>query len=112
MDTLARQTEAEKKRLIESGYAFYAADDFPKLRDLSFQELVDLGIVFVGTPERVGKQLLDLWREVHFHELLIISHYGGMERWQALKTQELFARHIMPRLRAETAVVPCRPANC
>ena len=103
LDTLARQSEAEKKRLIDSGYAFYAADDFPKLRDLSFQELVDLGIVFVGTPERVGKQLLDLWKEVHFHELLIISHYGGMERWQALKTQELFARHIMPRLRAETA---------
>lgn len=103
MDSLARHSEAEKKRLIDSGYAFYAADDFPKLRNLSFQQLVEHGIVFVGTPEKVGKQLLDLWQEFRFDELLLISHYGGMERWQALKTQELFAKQVMPMLRSETA---------
>ena len=31
-----------------------------------------------------------------------MSHYGGTQRWQALKTQELFAKQIMPMLRAES----------
>jgi alkanesulfonate monooxygenase SsuD/methylene tetrahydromethanopterin reductase-like flavin-dependent oxidoreductase (luciferase family) len=102
MDSLARHTEAEKKRLVDSGYAFYAADDFPNLRHLSFNELVDAGIVLVGTPKRVGQQLLELWKEHRFQELIIMGHYGGTQRWQALKTQELFAKHIMPMLREES----------
>jgi alkanesulfonate monooxygenase SsuD/methylene tetrahydromethanopterin reductase-like flavin-dependent oxidoreductase (luciferase family) len=102
MDSLARNTVAEKKRLTESGYAFYAADDFPNLRNLSYKQLLDAGIVLVGTPKVVGQQLLDLWKEHRFQELIIMSHYGGMQRWQALKTQELFAKQIMPTLREET----------
>lgn len=101
MDSLARHTAAEKQRLVNAGYAFYAADDFPNLRNLSYKELLEQGIVLVGTPEKVGKQLLDLWKEFRFHELIIMSHYGGTTRWQAMKTQELFAKQIMPMLRAE-----------
>ncbi len=101
MDSLARTTAAEKQRLANAGYAFYAAEDFPQLRTLSYPQLLDAGIVFVGTPEKVGLQLLELWHEHRFQELIIMSHYGGMQRWQALKTQELFAKRIMPRLRAE-----------
>jgi alkanesulfonate monooxygenase SsuD/methylene tetrahydromethanopterin reductase-like flavin-dependent oxidoreductase (luciferase family) len=102
MDTLARHSEAEKKRLVDAGYAFYAMEDFPNLRQLSVKELIDAGIVLVGTPQKVGQQLLALWKEFHFQELIIMSHYGGTARWQALKTQELFAKHIMPMLQAET----------
>jgi alkanesulfonate monooxygenase SsuD/methylene tetrahydromethanopterin reductase-like flavin-dependent oxidoreductase (luciferase family) len=102
LHSLARTTPEEKQRLIDAGYAFYAADDFARTEDLSFEQLVELGIVFVGTPEKVGDQLMELWDEFRFEELLICSHYGGMERWQALKTQELFAREIMPRMRAAT----------
>jgi alkanesulfonate monooxygenase SsuD/methylene tetrahydromethanopterin reductase-like flavin-dependent oxidoreductase (luciferase family) len=102
MDSLARSTPEEKQRLIDAGYAFYAADDFPALRDLSYGELLDAGIVFVGTPEKVGQQLLDLHAEFGFQELIIMSYYGGIERWKAMRTQELFAKHIMPKLRAES----------
>jgi len=100
MDSLARHTEADKRRLADAGYAFYAADDFPNLRKLSVKELIDAGIVLVGTPKKVGQQLLELWQEHRFDELIIMSHYGGTRRWQALKTQELFAKQIIPMLRA------------
>ena len=30
-----------------------------------------------------------------------MSHYGGTELWKALRTQELFAKQTMPRLKAE-----------
>jgi alkanesulfonate monooxygenase SsuD/methylene tetrahydromethanopterin reductase-like flavin-dependent oxidoreductase (luciferase family) len=99
LESLARTTPEEKQRLIDAGYAFYAADDFANTKYLTFEQLVEYGIVLVGTPEKVGKQLLELWDEFRFEELLIISHYGGTERWQALKTQQLFARDVMPMLR-------------
>lgn len=97
--SLARNTPQEKQRLIDAGYAFYAADDFADTAKLSYEELIEHGIVFVGTPAKVGAQLLELWEEFRFQELLVISHYGGTEHWQAAKTQKLFAREIMPMLR-------------
>jgi alkanesulfonate monooxygenase SsuD/methylene tetrahydromethanopterin reductase-like flavin-dependent oxidoreductase (luciferase family) len=111
MDSLPRTNAAEKQRLIDAGYAFYADDAFPKLRDLSYEELIEQGIVFVGTPEKVGRQLLELWDEFRLQELLIISHYGGTRRWQSLKTQELFARDIMPMLRSAAARAGDRPRS-
>ena len=101
MDSLARNTPAEKQRLRDAGYAFYAADDFPNLRTLSYEALIEAGIVFVGSPDTVGKQLLALWKEFRFDELIVISHYGGIAKDRALKTQDLFAKKVMPVLQAE-----------
>lgn len=101
MDTLARNTPDEKKRLVDAGYAFYAADDFPKLRDLTFEQLVENDIVYVGTPKKVTQKFLDLYDRFHYQELVIVPHYGGMPRWQAIRNQELFARQIKPVLSAE-----------
>ena len=103
LQSLARTTPEEKQRLIDAGYAFYAADDFADTGNLTFEQLIEYGIVLVGTPEKVGRQLLDLWDEFRFEELLIISHFGGTERWQSLKTQQLFARGVMPMLREAAA---------
>ncbi|HEU4537579.1 MAG TPA: LLM class flavin-dependent oxidoreductase, partial [Polyangiaceae bacterium] len=99
MDAIARATAPERQRLVDAGYAFYAETDYELLRSLSYEQLVELGIVFVGTPAQVGERLAGLWHEFGFHELLVIAHFGGMQRWQALKNQELFARDVMPMLR-------------
>jgi hypothetical protein len=66
--SLARSTPEEKQRLMDAGDAFYAADDFPDTEKLRLEELVVLGIIFVGTPEKVGVQLLVLWDEFRFEE--------------------------------------------
>jgi hypothetical protein len=34
------------------------------------------------------------------NEMVIISNFGGIEPWKAIKTQELFAKYVMPALRA------------
>ncbi len=100
LKSLARDTPEEKQRLIDAGYAFYAAGEFASIGDMTYDQLLEAGIVLVGTPEKVGRQLLELWEQARFDELLTISHYGGTARWQAMKTQALFARDIMPMLRA------------
>ena len=73
-DSLARKTKEEKKRLADAGYAFYAADDFANLRNLSYRELIEAGIVYVGSPETVGRQLLELWEEFRFDETVSYTH--------------------------------------
>jgi alkanesulfonate monooxygenase SsuD/methylene tetrahydromethanopterin reductase-like flavin-dependent oxidoreductase (luciferase family) len=98
MDSLPRTTDEEKQRLIDAGYAFYAADDFPNTRNLTYEQLLQYEIVYAGSPENVGRQLVDLWDQFRFDEFLLIGHYGGTARWQAMKTQELFAKKVRPML--------------
>lgn len=96
-DGLDRSPEG-KKRLIEARYEFYAADDFPNTRNLSYEQLLDLEI-FSGSPDKVADQLVDLLERFRFDEFLLISNYGGNACWQAMKTQELFAKKIATRMR-------------
>jgi alkanesulfonate monooxygenase SsuD/methylene tetrahydromethanopterin reductase-like flavin-dependent oxidoreductase (luciferase family) len=96
---IAPKTDAERDRMIDAGYKFYTLDIFPQIGRMSYEELLDKGIIFVGSPESVGQQLVELYDEFAFDELLIISHFGTIKREQSLKTQQLFADHIMPLLR-------------
>jgi len=88
-----------KKRLIDSNYAFYAREMMELRPSLSYQEIVIQDYAFVGTAERVLEQCLALKRAVDVDEIMIISHYGDIEVWKALRTQELFARDVIPKLR-------------
>ncbi len=96
---IAPQNDAERERLENTGYKFYTMDFIPQIGRMTYEELIDKGIVFVGTPDTVGQQLLELYNDFAFDELIIISHFGNIKKSQALRTQELFADHIMPLLR-------------
>jgi len=98
MDSLPRTSPEEKQRLIDAGYEFYAGEDFPNTRNLSYEQLLEYEIVYAGSPEKVGAQLVDLWDQFRFDEFLLICHFGGTRRWQAMKTQELFAKKVKPML--------------
>ena len=60
MDSLPRTTPEEKQRLIDAGYEFYAGDDFPNTRNLTYEQLLEYEIVYAGSPEKVGRQLIEL----------------------------------------------------
>jgi alkanesulfonate monooxygenase SsuD/methylene tetrahydromethanopterin reductase-like flavin-dependent oxidoreductase (luciferase family) len=91
---------AMKKRLLESNYAFYAGEIMELLPRLGYEEIVTQEYAFVGTAERVLEQCIALKQAVDVDEILIIPHYGDIEMWKAIRTQELFAREVIPRLRA------------
>jgi alkanesulfonate monooxygenase SsuD/methylene tetrahydromethanopterin reductase-like flavin-dependent oxidoreductase (luciferase family) len=104
--SLARSTPEEKQRLIDAGYGFYASDLPESFGRLSFDEMLEQGIACVGTPEQVGAQLLELWQEFRFEELLVISQLGGCSASQSIRSQELFSQYVMPMLREAVAGVP------
>ena len=97
-DSLDRTPEG-KQKLIDARYEFYAADDFPNTRNLSYEQLLDLDIVYAGSPDKVAEQLIDLLDQFRFDEFLLIANYGGNARWQAMRNQELFMTQVAPRMR-------------
>lgn len=90
---------ALKPALIEAGYGFYASDVFQAMKALSYDDLIAQDLVYVGTPEQVVRRLTDLHDRWGFDEFSILSHYGGIGPHQAYRTQELFARRVMPAFR-------------
>ena len=88
-----------KEELETKGYGFYASGALESLTRLSYQDLVDQEIGFIGTPDRVVEQIRRLREQAPVTELAIVSNFGGLEHWKVIKTQELFARHVMPAFR-------------
>jgi flavin-dependent trigonelline monooxygenase, oxygenase component len=88
-----------REELIAKGYAFYASGALESLTKLTYQDILDQEIGFIGTPEQVIRQIRRLREQAPVSELAIVSNFGGLEHWKILKTQELFARHVMPAFR-------------
>lgn len=85
-----------KEELVAKGYAFYASGALEGLTKLSYQDIVEQEIGFIGTPQQVIEQIHRLQKQAPITELAIVSNFGGIEHWKAIKTQERFAREVMP----------------
>lgn len=85
-----------REELQAKGYGFYASGALEALTRLSYEDVLEQEIAFVGTPRRVIEQIERLRRQAPVSELAVVSNFGGLEHWKVIKTQELFARHVMP----------------
>jgi flavin-dependent trigonelline monooxygenase, oxygenase component len=98
------QEEAKKAELRAKGYGFYASGALESLTKLSYEEIVEQEIGFIGTPQKIVAQVASLQAKGGIGELAIVSNFGGIEHWKSIKTQQLFAQHVIPAFRgAETA---------
>jgi alkanesulfonate monooxygenase SsuD/methylene tetrahydromethanopterin reductase-like flavin-dependent oxidoreductase (luciferase family) len=88
-----------REELTAKGYGFYASGALESLTKLTYKDIVEQEIAFVGTPEQVARQVGKLREQAPIAELAIVSNFGGLEHWKVLKTQELFARHVIPAFR-------------
>jgi flavin-dependent trigonelline monooxygenase, oxygenase component len=88
-----------RDELVAKGYGFYASGALESLTRLTYQDIVEQEIGFIGTPEQVVGQIRRLRAQCPIAELAIVANFGGLEDWKVMKTQELFARHVMPTFR-------------
>jgi hypothetical protein len=64
---------------------------------LAYDQCIADDLCFIGMPDKVIAQIKRLDEAVGgLNEMVIISNFGGIEHWKAIKTQELFARYVMP----------------
>ncbi|MBZ5679160.1 MAG: LLM class flavin-dependent oxidoreductase [Acidobacteriia bacterium] len=99
------QSEEKKAELRAKGYGFYASGALEALTQLTYEEIVDQEIGFIGTPEKVIRQVENLQAKGGIGELAIVSNFGGIEHWKSIKTQDLFARHVIPSFRRQSTDV-------
>ena len=91
--------EEKKAELRAKGYGFYASGALESLTKLTYEEIVEQEIAFVGTPKKVIQQIKDLQKKGGIGELAIVANFGGLEYWKSIKTQHLFATQVMPAFR-------------
>jgi alkanesulfonate monooxygenase SsuD/methylene tetrahydromethanopterin reductase-like flavin-dependent oxidoreductase (luciferase family) len=96
------QDEKKKAELVSKGYGFYASGALESLTKLTYEQIVGQEIGFIGTPEKVIRQIENLQKKGGIGELAIVSNFGGLEHWKSIKTQHLFAKHVMPAFRRTT----------
>ena len=48
------------------------------------------------------RQVRELQAKGGIGELAIVANFGGLEHWKSIKTQDLFAKHVMPAFRQHT----------
>jgi alkanesulfonate monooxygenase SsuD/methylene tetrahydromethanopterin reductase-like flavin-dependent oxidoreductase (luciferase family) len=85
--------------LLKADYGFYAAGMMEQLNALSFEQLVNDDYVWVGTPDDVIARI-EQTRAMcaGIGEIAVTVNAGGAPHWIAIKNQELFASHVIPRL--------------
>jgi len=59
------------------------------------------GILFAGSPDTVYRQIMDLYEDVGgFGHLVMVGRSGYMTHAEAERGIKLFAKEVLPRLRA------------
>ena len=89
-----------KEELEASGYGFYASGALEGLAQMGWDEITGQDVVWIGTPQQVVEKIEALQEACPgLAEVAITVNAGGAEHWKAIKTQELFARHVIPHFR-------------
>jgi flavin-dependent trigonelline monooxygenase, oxygenase component len=96
-------SEEKKAELRQKGYGFYASGALESLTKLTYEQIVEQEIGFIGTPEKVIRQVQALEAKGGIGELAIVSNFGGLEHWKSIKTQHMFAKHVIPAFRKLSA---------
>jgi alkanesulfonate monooxygenase SsuD/methylene tetrahydromethanopterin reductase-like flavin-dependent oxidoreductase (luciferase family) len=89
------------EQLNAAGYGFYAAGIMEQLAATPYDEMIAGDIVWVGTPDDVVQRVretIDVCEGLT--EIAITTNPGGVEHWKAIKAQELFAEHVIPKFSA------------
>jgi flavin-dependent trigonelline monooxygenase, oxygenase component len=97
------QAEEKKAELRAKGYGFYASGALESLTKLTYDQIVEQEIGFIGTPDKVISQIKALQQRGGIGELAIVSNFGGLEHWKSIKIQHMFSKHVMPAFRQASA---------
>jgi alkanesulfonate monooxygenase SsuD/methylene tetrahydromethanopterin reductase-like flavin-dependent oxidoreductase (luciferase family) len=109
---LTEHTPPPADKLNAAGYGFYASGIMEKLAATPYDDMIAGDIVWVGTPDDVVERIretIDVCEGLT--EIAITTNPGGVAHWKAIKAQELFAQHVIPRVREMTGDRPAQSVS-
>jgi alkanesulfonate monooxygenase SsuD/methylene tetrahydromethanopterin reductase-like flavin-dependent oxidoreductase (luciferase family) len=90
-------SEEKKAELRAKGFGFYVSGVVEQFHTMTYEQVLDYGLAFIGTPAEVIEQINAVDQQIGgLNEFVIMSNLGGIEHWRAIRTQELFAKHVIP----------------
>jgi alkanesulfonate monooxygenase SsuD/methylene tetrahydromethanopterin reductase-like flavin-dependent oxidoreductase (luciferase family) len=90
-------SEDKKAALHAKGFGFYASGVVEQFRTMTYDQILENGLAFVGTPAEVIEHIQAVDQQIGgLDEFVIMSNLGGIEHWRAVRTQELFATQVIP----------------
>jgi len=77
-----------------------ASQNAATLIGMSAEQAMERGILFVGNPDTVYRQIMDFYGKVGgFGHLVLVGRTGFMTHAEAEKSIKLFSKEVLPRLR-------------
>jgi alkanesulfonate monooxygenase SsuD/methylene tetrahydromethanopterin reductase-like flavin-dependent oxidoreductase (luciferase family) len=84
-----------------------ASQNAATLIGMTTEQAMKRGILFVGSPDTVYRQIMDFYEEVGgFGHLVLVGRTGHMTHPETEKSIKLFSKEVLPRLRAIPAIIP------
>jgi alkanesulfonate monooxygenase SsuD/methylene tetrahydromethanopterin reductase-like flavin-dependent oxidoreductase (luciferase family) len=68
--------------------------------DVTIDQALELGLFVCGSPQTVRSTFERYWSEMRFGNLLVMCQFGTLPADLTRKNLELFAREVMPALKA------------
>ncbi|MBW0088000.1 LLM class flavin-dependent oxidoreductase [Pseudonocardia sp. KRD-184] len=88
---------------VPAGYEYYSSFFRPFVSGpISWQDLIDAGIICVGSPETVRDQLVEQARTMHCGNIIFWGSFGTLTREQTLRSYELYDKEVIPALKSLT----------
>ena len=68
--------------------------------DVTIEQAIELGLFVCGGPQTVRAAFEKYWKDMRFGNLLTLCQFGTLPADLTRKNMELFAREVMPALKA------------
>ena len=62
--------------------------------------MVSIGRIICGSPDTVADTLSQWAQEAQCSRMLMVLQHGDMPEWKAVKNMHMFAKEVIPRVRA------------
>jgi alkanesulfonate monooxygenase SsuD/methylene tetrahydromethanopterin reductase-like flavin-dependent oxidoreductase (luciferase family) len=103
MHTLVGEIDADARAAGTGPYELYTSSRLdPRAQNRTYAELFESGMALFGSVDRVTEAVLRLF-EMGAGELLLYMNFGAMPHAHVMRSMELFATRVMPRVHARIA---------
>ena len=65
----------------------------------TYDQILERGYLIVGTPDEVAERLRDIAVDLNIGQLMLLLHFGNMDRDLTRANTRLFAERVLPQLR-------------
>ena len=69
----------------------------------TWDDMVSIGRIICGSPDTVADTLSHWAQEAQCSRMLMVLQHGDMPEWKAVKNMHMFAKEVIPRVRARSS---------